>query len=91
MSAELRLDGATLRLSDDDLEQLAGRVADLLAEREPTREPWIGAKAAAEHIGAPVSRIHQLVHQGRLSHRKDGARLVFRRSDLDAYLEGCER
>ena len=92
MSAEIRLDGALLRLDDETLGVLVERVAGVVAERLPAPpEPWIGSAEAAEYLGTTVGRVHQLVHQRRVAHRKDGSRLVFRRSDLDEALEEAER
>ena len=71
------------------LEVIAERVADLLAARpiasEP--EPWIGVEAAAAHLACSPKRIYDLKAQGRIPYRKDGSRVLFRRSELDAYLE----
>lgn len=87
MTAELRLDGATVRLDDEALDLLAAKIAPLVADRlPPVPEPWIDSTAAAEHLATSVERVHQLVHQRRIRHRKDGRKLLFRRSDLDAYL-----
>jgi excisionase family DNA binding protein len=43
---------------------------------------------AAEYIRAPPQRVFDLTSQGRLPVRKDGSRNLYRREDLDAYLEG---
>lgn len=82
-------------LNDDDLDTLAELLAPRLSERlaqrahAPAREAgWLNAAQAAEYIGAPKSRVYDLVQLGKLSPRRDGRSLRFRRSDLDAYLEG---
>ena len=78
-----------LELPDELLEQIAQRAAELVAERQPAdASPWLDAKAAAEYLSAPVSRIHDLVQLRKLTPCRDGRRLLFRRDDLDAYLEG---
>lgn len=69
------------------VEAVARRAAELLAEWSAGPEPWIGVPAAAEHIAAPVSRIYALASAGRIPHVKDGSRLLFRRSTLDAWLD----
>jgi excisionase family DNA binding protein len=76
----------TVELSPDQLDAVAERVAALLAPPS-AGSPWLGAKAAAEYIDAPVSRIHDLVQLRKLVPRRDGRRLLFHRDDLDAYLE----
>jgi excisionase family DNA binding protein len=78
----------TFSLSREQLEQIAERVAELLTERQaPTGEdPWLNSDQAAAYLGCPRSRIHDLVQLRRLHPHRDGRRLLFRRSDLDAYL-----
>lgn len=76
-------------LSADDLDALAELLAPRLRDRLGTGEArvWLNAKQAAEYIAAPVSRVHDLVALGYLEPRRDGRRLLFRRADLDHYLE----
>ena len=50
-------------------------------------EPWIDVAAAAEHLACKRQRIYDLVHADRIPHHRDGTRLLFRRSELDAWLE----
>ena len=86
-------------MTDDDLDRLAEKLAPRLLERIPTlalaarsasekRAVWLNSDQAAEHLGCPRSRIHDLVQLGKLEPRRDGRRLLFRREELDAYLEG---
>jgi excisionase family DNA binding protein len=71
------------------LEQIAERAAELLAERQTANgSPWLDTKGAAEYIAAPVGRIHDLVQLHKLTPHRDGRRLLFKRTELDAYLEG---
>jgi excisionase family DNA binding protein len=79
-------------LPPEFVEAVAQRAADLLADRmSPPVEPWIGVDEAAEHLACPVSRIYRLVSlaKGRqanpVPYCKDGQRLLFRRSELDAW------
>lgn len=75
-------------LDDDALDQLAAKLAPRLsATTAPATSPWLDTKGAAEHISAPVSRIHDLVQLRRLTPCRDGRRLLFRRDDLDRYVE----
>lgn len=80
-----------LTLQIDGLEDLVERIVSVkLALAEP--DPWLDAKAAAEHLHVSVQRVHDLVSQGRLPrHGAKGHRLRFRRSELDAYLESRGR
>jgi excisionase family DNA binding protein len=78
-------------LPDELVERIAQRAADLLAERQGTNlSPWLDTKAAAAYMSCPVSRIHDLVQLRKLEPRRDGRRLLFRRADLDAYLENSQ-
>lgn len=81
--------GLTVDVPPSLIDAIAERVAELLEARRPTGpEPWIGVEAAAEHLNCRPQRIYNLIGQGELPHRKDGRRLLFRRSDLDAWLDG---
>lgn len=78
----------TVALSDEQVERIAQRAAVILAERDsPAAAPWLDARAAAAHLSCGVDRIHDLVQLGKLTPRRDGRRLLFRRDDLDAYVE----
>ena len=69
------------------VEIVAERAAELVEERNGARvEPWIDVREASAHLACPRSRIYALVSARRIPHRKDGSRLLFRRSELDAWL-----
>jgi excisionase family DNA binding protein len=78
-------------ISEDDLdrlaEMLAPRLAGRLGQRAPA--PWLNADQAAEHLACTRDRLYDLVQLGKLEPRRDGRRLLFRRADLDAYLDKC--
>ena len=75
-------------LPDEMLERIAERAAELVAERQAaSASPWLDTKGAADYLAAPVGRIHDLVQLRKLEPCRDGRRLLFRRADLDAYLE----
>ena len=48
---------------------------------------WLNSDEAARYLGCPRSRIHDLVQLRKLQPTRDGRRLLFRRGDLDGYLE----
>ncbi len=78
----------TFALPPELLEAIAARAAELVEDRvAEAPEPWLDVHEAAEYLRCKPQRIYDLVSQGRLRHRKDGRRLLFRRSELDAYLE----
>ena len=76
-------------LEPDDLDRLAELQAPRLAGRlsEPVAPAWLNAEQAAEHLACSRGRLYDLVQVGKLEPRRDGRRLLFRRADLDAYLE----
>ena len=79
-----------LAVPDALVDAIAERVVELLASRvslaaqEP--EPWIDAEEAAAYLSKPKSRLYDLAAEGALPHGRDGRSVLFRRSDLDAYL-----
>lgn len=77
-------------VDDSFVDALAEALAAKLLDRLPAaddREQWLcGAAAAADYLGWPVQRIYKNVR--RLPHRRDGNMLMFRRSELDAFLDG---
>ena len=75
-----------LELPDELLDQIAERVAAILAERETTTTGYIDVAAAAEFLACPVSRIYALTSANRLPVHRDGSRLVFDREELHAYV-----
>jgi excisionase family DNA binding protein len=92
MTAAALRDGGTLELQVPDafVQAIADRVAELLTDTlagGSAPESWIGVEQAAEHLACPTSRIYDLVSQRRLTPRRDGRRLLFKRSHLDAAIE----
>ncbi|MHB8696212.1 MAG: helix-turn-helix domain-containing protein [Solirubrobacteraceae bacterium] len=81
-------------LSDDDLQQLADRLAPLLdALRDVEREEpdgWLTSKQAADYLGLSVHAVRRLSAERTIPHEQTGERckLWFRRSDLDAWRRG---
>jgi excisionase family DNA binding protein len=69
------------------IESIAQRAAAIVLAAQQPPSPWLDAKAAAEHLCCSPARVYDLVALGRLHPRRDGRRLLFRRLDLDAYLE----
>jgi excisionase family DNA binding protein len=78
-----------LHMDDDALDRLAGLVAERIgvtARADP--EPWVGVKEAAVHLACKPQRVYDLMHDRATPHRKEGARLLFRLSALDEWLDG---
>ena len=90
MSPDLRDPGMRLTVPDETVDRIARRILGLLDERRPERDDgWLNVAQAAEYIAAPTSRIYDLRRQG-LTTYKDGSRLLFRRSDLDAWIKEAD-
>ena len=85
----------SVELPDAFVEALAERVAPLVASLlgdrlAPGPEPWIGVRAAAEHLGCKPQRVYDLVSRrddSRIPVKREGSRLLFRRSELDRWVE----
>jgi excisionase family DNA binding protein len=70
------------------IEVVAERVAALLAERlEPHAEGYMTVDQAADFIACPRSRIYALASAGRIPVHRDGSRLLFRASELRAWID----
>jgi hypothetical protein len=73
-------------LSDEQVETIARRAADLVGAVDAPR--WLDTKAAAEYAGLKPSRVDDLKRLGKLAPAGyDGRKPMYRREDLDAYLE----
>jgi excisionase family DNA binding protein len=69
------------------IEDVAQRAAELVAERLALRkEKWVGVEAVAAHLSCSTHRVHRLVSLRRIPFAKDGPRLLFRLSEVDAWL-----
>jgi excisionase family DNA binding protein len=81
---------------DDVSIPLPAGIVDLLVERTAARlrasvvvaEPWVGVEEAAAHLACKRQRIYDLVSRRTIPHRKEGSRLLFKLSHLDAWVEG---
>ncbi|MGZ4185019.1 MAG: helix-turn-helix domain-containing protein [Solirubrobacteraceae bacterium] len=62
------------------------RLRELVADGHGP-EPWVGVEQAAAHLACKPQRVYDLVHQRAIPHHKDGSRLLFRLSELDAWLD----
>lgn len=91
-----RGDSLTLQFSDvcmtlptETIDALAAVLARRLpAQAAPDRSPYLTVAEAAAYIKASRQRVYDLLSSRRLSRRKDGARVLISRAELDAYLGG---
>lgn len=78
----------TITLTPEQLAEIADRVAQLLSRRETSsHDGYLDAVGAAEYLATSKDRVYDLVQLGKLEPHRDGRRLLFRRADLDAYIE----
>lgn len=77
----------TVELSDEQVEQIAERAAQLVIEHQPEQDSWLDVAAAAERLRCPKSRIYALVSAKRIPHHRDGSRLLFKREELDEWVK----
>jgi hypothetical protein len=78
----------SIAVPDTVLDAIVERVAARLPGR-PVVEPWVGVADVAAHLACRRQRIYGLVsRRGRhqIPHRHDGTRLLFRLSEVDAWL-----
>jgi excisionase family DNA binding protein len=79
----------SLTLPPDLVDEIAERVADLLAQRNGSVPDYLTPAEAADYLRTSRQRIYDLTSQGRLMVCKDGSRNLYRREALDAYLDGA--
>jgi excisionase family DNA binding protein len=86
--AELASDETAL---DELAECLAPRLRKLrLVDSAPDENRLMSTEEAAGYLSCSKRRLYDLVMLNKLEPRRDGRRLLFRRSDLDRYAEGGE-
>jgi excisionase family DNA binding protein len=79
--------GVKYELPAELIETVAERAAELLSGRTQANDSWLDVSEAAEYLRCPTSRIYALTSAGKIPHYHDGARLLFRRSELDEWVE----
>jgi excisionase family DNA binding protein len=73
------------------VDEIARRAADLLAEQYGRVPDYLTATETASYMRCgSKQRVYDLVSQGRIEPCRDGTRLLFKRSTVDAYLAGEE-
>jgi excisionase family DNA binding protein len=73
----------TITLSEEAVEAIARRAAELVLEQLDRDSPWLNREAAARYLSLPVSRLEK--DRGIPFHR-EGRRVLYHRDELDAYL-----
>jgi excisionase family DNA binding protein len=74
-----------VELTAEELERLAARVSEILAEQQPQPDPspWLSAAEAAGYLRISERQLHRLVAQDRVQSATVGRRRVFHRDQLD--------
>ena len=82
----------TLTVPDAIIEAVADRVATIVKSEigttTTTATPYMTVAEAAEYLRWSKERIYKLTAARAIPHIKHEGRLLFRRSDLDAWLDG---
>jgi|GEM_PF-6757081 len=83
----LSLPQLAVTLDAATIDALAGSIARRVAELmpDPSSDPWINAREAAEHLGIHYSTVKERAAAGELPAYQDtpGGALWFKRSELD--------
>jgi excisionase family DNA binding protein len=80
---------AVVAISDDFVEAVTERVVARIGPVHVT--PWMGVEQAALHLACSKHRLYRLVSMRRVPHHHEGARLLFDRTELDAWVRGGGR
>ncbi len=78
----------TIRLTDEQVAEIARRAAALVSSNAPESSPWLNVAEAAGWLRCGRDRIYDLIALGKLHPRRDGRRVLLHRDDLNAYIEG---
>ncbi|MGI8708460.1 MAG: helix-turn-helix domain-containing protein [Actinomycetota bacterium] len=83
------MSGLTFVLPDDALNALARRIVELTGSNALAagESPYLTAAEAAEYLHVPRKRIYNLSSRREIPHRKQDGRLLFKRVELDAWID----
>jgi excisionase family DNA binding protein len=78
-------DHLALTLSDEALEAIAARAAELVIEKLGSQNgsPWMTRPQAADYLALPVSRLEK---DRTIPCHRDGRRVLYHRDELDRFL-----
>jgi excisionase family DNA binding protein len=79
----------TATIADTEIEAIERRIEQRLREQleiQPS-SAWMSVDKAAAHLDWPKKRLYNLVAAKEIPHRKHGNRLLFRRDELDQWLD----
>jgi excisionase family DNA binding protein len=77
-----------VELNEATIAEIVERVAATMRATTADASPWMNINQAADYLSWPKDRIYKLTSAGAIPHRKHGNRIMFRREELDAWLDG---
>lgn len=79
-----------IELTPDQLEVIAERVAEIVAERHqpPSAPDLLTVAEAAELMRCERKRVYRLLSDGRLPRVRDGGRVLVERAEVERHLRG---
>jgi excisionase family DNA binding protein len=73
-------------LSPEELEAIAQRVAELVAQRHDG-DGYLNATQAADFVGLSLKALYARVARGQIPFKRKGKRVFFSRAELRAWME----
>jgi len=77
-----------LQISDEFYETVGRRVASHVAEMLVRPAEWLTVAGAADHLQTTEDGIRALVKRQRIPHHRAAGRVLFDRTELDAWVRG---
>jgi len=81
--------GSSLHLPAELVDQLADEVAvraRAILDENGGGDRWLTLKSAAEYLDCSPRRLYEFVRRDSIPHERDGRRILFLRSELDAWV-----
>jgi excisionase family DNA binding protein len=79
----------SLEIPPEALEAIAERAAEIIRDQAQSVPDYLTPQEAADYMRCgSKQRLYDLVSQGRIEPCRDGTRLLFKRTTVDAYLSG---
>jgi len=85
----MRTEALSLQLPAEVFEELSRQVAEhaaALAAKQLREDRWLELKTAAEYLDCSPRRLYEFVGRDLIPHERDGRRILFLRSELDAWV-----
>ena len=77
-----------VRLSDEDVQRIAGRIVEFLPRTGEVRHDWLDVSAAAAHLSFTENAIRGLLKRKQIPfHRTENGRIRFLVTELDRWAQ----